>query len=173
MAKPLLDDELWKTIEPLIPVKPRRFKHPGRLPRSNRRCLEGILFVLLTGIPWEYLPREFGCCGMTCWRRLRDWQAAGVWNSMHQLLLSDLHKAHQLDRADDARKLAEGDQVIVRVRDLDLDVPGRVARIAPDVDTASQMVFAEIHLEPTPQIAGRLQAGLVVDVRPASPSLPA
>lgn len=66
---------------------------------------------------------------------------------------------------DDARKLAAGDQVIVRVRDLGLDVPGRVARVAPDVDTASQMVFVEIHLEPTPQIAGRLQAGLVVDVR--------
>jgi hypothetical protein len=42
-----------------------------------------------------------------------------------------------------------------------------VARIAPDVDTASQMVFVEIHLDPAPQMAGRLQAGLVVDVRPA------
>jgi len=66
---------------------------------------------------------------------------------------------------DDARKLAPGDPVIARVRDLKLDVPGRVARIAPAVDTASQMVFVEIHLEPTPQIAGRLQTGLVVDVR--------
>lgn len=66
---------------------------------------------------------------------------------------------------DDARKLAEGDRVTARVRDLGLEVSGRVARIAPDVDTASQMVFVEIHLEPTPQIAGRLQAGLVVDVR--------
>jgi RND family efflux transporter MFP subunit len=68
---------------------------------------------------------------------------------------------------DDARKLAEGNPVIARVRDLGLDVPGRVARIAPDVDTASQMVFVEIHLHPTPQAAGRLQAGLVVDVRPS------
>jgi RND family efflux transporter MFP subunit len=68
---------------------------------------------------------------------------------------------------DDARQLAEGTRVIARVRDPGLDIPGRVARIAPDVDTASQMVFVEIHLEPTPQIAGRLQAGLVVDVRPA------
>jgi RND family efflux transporter MFP subunit len=70
---------------------------------------------------------------------------------------------------DDARKLAEGNPVIARVRDLGLDVPGRVARIAPDVDTASQMVFVEIHLQPTPQAAGRLQAGLVVDVRPSTP----
>ena len=68
---------------------------------------------------------------------------------------------------DDARRLAEGNPVIARVRDLGLDVPGRVARIAPDVDTASQMVFVEIHLDPAPPAAGRLQAGLVVDVRPA------
>src|SRR6185436_7071995 len=66
---------------------------------------------------------------------------------------------------DDARRLAPGARVIARVRDLKLDVPGRVARIAPAVDTASQMVFVEIRLEPTPQIAGRLQTGLVVDVR--------
>jgi hypothetical protein len=66
---------------------------------------------------------------------------------------------------DDARRLAPGDPVIARVRDLKLDVPGRVARIAPAVDTASQMVFVEIRLEPAPQVAGRLQTGLVVDVR--------
>jgi RND family efflux transporter MFP subunit len=66
---------------------------------------------------------------------------------------------------DDARRLAPGSPVTARVRDLGIDVPGRVQRIAPDVDTASQMVFVEIRLEPAPQTAGRLQAGLVVDVR--------
>jgi len=65
---------------------------------------------------------------------------------------------------DDAHRLAPGAPVVARVRDLGLDVPGRVERIAPDVDTASQMVFVEIRLEPA-QAAGRLQAGLVVDVR--------
>ncbi len=97
MAKPLLDDDLWTLIEPLIPVKPRRFKHPGRLPRDARACLSGIIFVLFTGIQWEHLPREFGCCGMTCWRRLRDWQAAGVWDAMHRLMLTHLHAADQID----------------------------------------------------------------------------
>jgi transposase len=97
MAKSLLDDELWATVEPLIPVKPRRYRHPGRKPRNNRHCLEGILFVLLTGIPWEYLPAQFGCCGMTCWRRLRDWQTAGVWDAIHRLLLSRLNGADQID----------------------------------------------------------------------------
>ena len=77
MAKPLLPDELWERINELLPPpKPRRFRFPGRKPLDNRKALTGILFVLKTGIPWEYLPLEMGCgSGMTCWRRLRDWQA--------------------------------------------------------------------------------------------------
>lgn len=99
MAKPLVDDELWKLAEPLLPApKPRRFRLPGRKPISNRQALSGIVFVLKTGIPWEYLPLEMGCgSGMTCWRRLRDWQAAGVWHALHELLLSQLQGADQMD----------------------------------------------------------------------------
>ncbi len=100
MAKPLLDDELWNLIEPLIPVKPRRKRLPGRKPRDNRACLEGILFVLFVlrpGIPREYLPAQFGCCGMTWWRRLREWQAADVWQKLHELLLARLNAAGLID----------------------------------------------------------------------------
>jgi len=98
MAKPLLDDGLWAIIEPVIPVKPRRFKHPGRKRVPDRACLTGILFVLLTGIQWERLPQEMGCgCGMTCWRRLAEWQREGVWQKVHEVLLARLNAAHQLD----------------------------------------------------------------------------
>ena len=99
MAKALLDDRLWKVIEPLLPApKPRRFRYPGRKPVSNRPALTGILFVLISGIPWEDLPQEMGCgSGMTCWRRLRDWQAAGVWQQIHETLLAQLQAADQLD----------------------------------------------------------------------------
>jgi len=98
MAKPILDDELWQIIEPLIPKKKRRFRYPGRKPLSNRVVLTGILFVLKTGIAWEDLPQEMGCgSGMTCWRRLRDWQKAGVWDKIHQVLLSKLRQADQID----------------------------------------------------------------------------
>ncbi len=67
MAKPILPDELWNLIEPLLPPpKPRRRRYPGRKPVDNRRVLTGILFVLSSGIPWEALPQELGCyCGMT------------------------------------------------------------------------------------------------------------
>lgn len=99
MAKPLLDDELWTLIEPLLPQpKPRRKRFPGRKPISNRQAVTGILFVLKTGIPWEYLPQELGCgSGMTCWRRLHEWQAAGIWQKIHEYLLAKLRQADQID----------------------------------------------------------------------------
>jgi transposase len=97
--KPLVDDELWEIVEPLLPApKQRRFRYPGRKPIDNRKALTGILFVLRSGIPWEMLPQEMGCgSGMTCWRRLRDWQEAGVWQQLHEVLLARLHEADRID----------------------------------------------------------------------------
>ena len=86
-------------IQPvLLPPKPRRERYPGRKPLSDRLVLTGVLFVLKSGIPWEMLPQEMGCgSGMTCWRRLRDWQEAGVWQRLHELFLSKLRAADQID----------------------------------------------------------------------------
>lgn len=99
MAKPLIDDELWAIVEPLLPVaKSRRVRFPGRKPLDNRRALTGIVFVLKTGIGWEDLPQEMGCgSGMTCWRRLRDWQVAGVWQPLHETLLAKLQGSGKID----------------------------------------------------------------------------
>jgi transposase len=99
MARPILNDELWKLVEPLLPPpKKRRRLNPGRKPKDNRAVLTGILFVLKTGIPWEYLPKEMGCgSGMTCWRRLRDWQEGGVWEKIRGVLLQTLEDAQQID----------------------------------------------------------------------------
>jgi transposase len=98
MAKPLVSDGLWERIEPLLPRIERRYRYPGRKRVPDRQALAGILFVLKTGIPWEDLPQEMGCgSGMTCWRRLRDWNDAGVWERLHQVLLDELQDADQLD----------------------------------------------------------------------------
>ena len=97
MARPLVTEELWEAIEPLLPTHPPS-PRGGRPRVPDRACLAGIVFVLKTGIPWEDLPAEMGCgCGMSCWRRLRDWQAAGVWARLHQVLLERLHGAGQID----------------------------------------------------------------------------
>jgi transposase len=97
MAKPLVSDELWAIVAPLLPPEPP--KPQGGRPRvPDRACLTGIIFVLKSGIPWEMLPQELGCgSGMTCWRRLRDWQEAGVWERMHHALLDRLSEADRLD----------------------------------------------------------------------------
>ena len=82
---------MWELIEPLLPVKERRYRYPGRKRLPDRQALQGILFVLHTGISWMHLPAELGFgSGVTCWRRLDEWQRAGVWERLHQLLLARL-----------------------------------------------------------------------------------
>jgi len=97
MAKILVTDELWDRIQPLLPAEPPKPK--GGRPRvPDRECLTGIIFVLKTGIPWEYLPQEMGCgCGMTCWRRMRDWQEADIWTKIWRAFLDELGMADAID----------------------------------------------------------------------------
>lgn len=97
MARPILPDELWEMIAPLLPARTPSPKG-GRPPVGDREALTGILFVLKTGIGWEDLPCEMGCgSGMTCWRRLRDWQADGTWDKIHKALLDRLRGADKID----------------------------------------------------------------------------
>ena len=97
MAKPLLPDELWEVIEPLLP-KWTPSPKGGQPPVTDRAALTGILFVLKTGLPWEDLPCEMNCgSGMTCWRRLAEWQADGTWDRVHAVLLERLDDAGRLD----------------------------------------------------------------------------
>ena len=105
----VVSDGLWERVEPLLPRTPRRFRYPGRKPLDDRRVLSGILFVLHTGIAWEHLPQQLRSgSGMTCWRRLRAWQEAGVWQRLHALLLAELHAAGELDWS---RAVADSSQI--------------------------------------------------------------
>src|SRR5262245_40069838 len=90
----IVSDELWESFEPLLPRKERRFRYPGRKRLDDRLALQGILFVLHTGIAWTHLPPELGFgSGVTCWRRLDERQRAGVWEKVDAVLLSRLRDA--------------------------------------------------------------------------------
>jgi transposase len=93
----MVSDELWSVLEPLLPPAPSHAR--GGRPRvPDRAALAGILFVLRTGCPWAYVPSATGWgSGTTCWRRLRDWQAAGVWRRLERELLNRLDDADQID----------------------------------------------------------------------------
>jgi transposase len=94
----VVSDALWELVEPLLPRKERRFRYPGRKRLPDREALQGILFVLHTGIAWRHLPLELGFgSGATCWRRLEEWQRAGVWERLHALLLDRLRAAGEID----------------------------------------------------------------------------
>jgi transposase len=94
----VVSDELWDRIEPLLPRVERRFRYPGRKRLPDRQALQGILFVLHTGIAWRHLPLELGFGGgSTCYRRLDEWQRAGVWERLHARLLTDLRAAGELE----------------------------------------------------------------------------
>src|SRR5215204_7049471 len=97
MAKPIVSDELWDLVAPLLTPEPP--KPQGGRPRlPDRAALTGIIFVLRTGIPWELLPQEMGCgSGMTCWRRLHAWHEAGVWHRLHRVLLDRLGEQDAID----------------------------------------------------------------------------
>ena len=108
----MVSDELWAVVEPLLPPHRAQPGLRGRPPVSDRAALTGILFVLKTGLPWEMLPQEMGCgSGMTCWRRLRDWHKAGVWQELHEVLLARLNHADILDWS-----RASADSVSVRAK---------------------------------------------------------
>lgn len=140
MPAPLVADDLWAIIEPLFPPEPPKLR--GGRPRiQNRATLSGILFVLRSGIPWEMLPLEMGCgSGVTCWRRLREWQAAGLWERLHRHLLETLHQAGMIDWSRAAldsasipakKRLSWLSSVVLVFDDLTRRVPAQGWRAAP------------------------------------------
>lgn len=99
MARRRVSKELWQKLQPLIPAfRPSTKGGPRTRAVSDEAAFQGILYVLETGIPWENLPQSLGHgSGMTCWRRLREWQAAGVWQRLHLAMLEHLREYDQID----------------------------------------------------------------------------
>jgi transposase len=85
MASVHLTDKQWAFIQPLLPPPART----GRPRADDRRTVDGILYVLITGCRWQDLPREFGA-PTTVWRRLKHWGEAGIWERIWRVALAAL-----------------------------------------------------------------------------------
>lgn len=94
-VQPLLTDDQWALIEPLLP-KYKPSPKGGRKPIDHRPVIEGILWILRTGARWQDLPDRYPSPS-TCWRRLRDWEDKGIWVEVWRTFLSDLDEAGWLD----------------------------------------------------------------------------
>jgi transposase len=147
----LVPDDLWEVIEPLLPKEPP--KPRGGRPRvPDRAALGGIIFVLRTGCPWRLLPMELDCgSGVTCWRQLRDWQEAGVWEKLHTTLLNRLGEEAAVDWS-----RASVDSICVRAKrgaTIPAPTPPTVARRDPSTTwswTATASRWWCVFRPPTP-----------------------
>lgn len=93
----LLTDEQWAVLAPLLP---HQDKTKGGRPRADdRRVLDGILFSLKSGCRWDDIPAEHFAPGVTCWRRLRQWEEDGTWERIWKTLLATLDREDKLDYA--------------------------------------------------------------------------
>ena len=77
---PQFTDEMWLSVEPLLPSSGRR----GRPWNDHRRTVEGICWHLRTGCPWRKVPSEFGPW-QTLWRRYDRWAKDGTWDKIIDL----------------------------------------------------------------------------------------
>ncbi len=113
----IVSGELWSLVQPLLPGPgPKLVAGRPRVP--DRQALDGIPFVLHTGIQWEYPPQELGFgSGTTCWRRPAAWYEAGVREKLRLVLLRKLRSAKQLQH-DDVPALGTGAVAGRDVRDL-------------------------------------------------------
>src|SRR5215472_8897900 len=92
MGRIQLTDKQWAFIRPLLPPA----AHTGRPRADDRRTIEGILYVLITGCRWQDLPREYGA-STTVWRRLKRWGEKGVWERIWRTALAALDLQGKLD----------------------------------------------------------------------------
>ena len=89
-----LPDEVWDLFEPILP--PRIWCGNGRKPKTNRVCFHALMYVLVTGIPWEMLPVEFPSY-KTIQRRLKHWLALDLFHQAWQQLAARYQEWHGIN----------------------------------------------------------------------------
>lgn len=94
MSRHDLTESEWKVIRRFLPAE--RTGRPGRPWKPHRQVINGIVFVLRSGIPWPDLPAEFGKY-KTVYNRFRRWLKCGLWLKIVKSLIDRLLKAGEID----------------------------------------------------------------------------
>jgi transposase len=94
MSRHNLTDSEWNAIRRFLPAE--RSGKAGHPWKPHRPIIDGILFVLHTGVQWEDLPSEFGKC-KTVYNRFRRWVKSGIWQRIFEALINRLLKAGKID----------------------------------------------------------------------------
>ena len=89
-----LTKQQWDAIRMHLP-QPKASARGGRPRVEDRRCVEGILWILWTGSQWSELPRRYGSPS-TCWRRLKQWEETGVLLQLWRAFLAQLNDQQKL-----------------------------------------------------------------------------
>ena len=89
----MLTDEQWERIEPLLPPLQGAM---GRPMRAHRPVVEGCIYRLKAGIPWRYLPAEYGAW-QTVHRRHQQWSTDGTWDRLLAVLQAQADAAGEVD----------------------------------------------------------------------------
>jgi len=98
MAWRKLTDAQWREVQAYLPPKPKK-RGRGKPPVSDRKCIEGILWIMWTGCPWSELPKRYGAY-VTCWRRLKKWAEDGTWERIWHGTLDKLLQKGKLRMAE-------------------------------------------------------------------------
>jgi transposase len=96
MADACMPERFYELARPMLPGEQEIGRFGGRPSTSHHVVLKIIWFVLVTGCRWKDVPKEMGCCGETARTRLQAWEHAGIWNQLHQLLLTMLRHENAL-----------------------------------------------------------------------------
>jgi transposase len=96
MADACMPERFYELARPMLPCEKNPGPQGGRKPIGHYTVLKVIWFVLVTGCRWKDVPQEMGCCGETARTRLQVWERAGIWDRLHQLLLTMLHQENEL-----------------------------------------------------------------------------
>src|SRR5205823_6445988 len=87
-------DEQWEVVETILPEDPVRDDGRGRPWSDRRKVLNGVLWILRTGAPWQDLPPRYGPY-QTAHRRFQQWRASGVLDGILWGLCEDLRARGQ------------------------------------------------------------------------------